>query len=86
MRKALPAGGLLVTRVGDAGAGLPFHICDWVDRMVTFVRGHRLPTLYCRRLEEWIGLLEKLGFQVETLSMSAGKPFANVMLIARLPA
>lgn len=86
VRAALPPGGLLVTRVGDAGAGLPFHICNWVDRLVTYVRGHRLPTLYCRRLEEWIALLEKLGFQVETMAMSEGKPFANVMLVARVPA
>lgn len=80
---ALGPGGLLVTRVGDAAAGLPFHVCDWVDRAVTFVRGHRLPTLYYRTLTEWLNLLRGLGFAVETLPMSEGKPFANVMLIAR---
>lgn len=80
---ALTPGGILVTRVGDADAGLYFHVCDWVDRAVTFVRGHRLPTLYYRRLDEWVALLVRLGFQVETMPMSEGKPFANVMLIAR---
>jgi SAM-dependent methyltransferase len=80
---ALPKDGLLVTRVGDAAAGLPFHICDWVDRTVTFVRGHRLPTLWCRTLADWVKLLEGIGFRVETLPMSEGKPFANVMLTAR---
>ncbi|HZV53901.1 MAG TPA: class I SAM-dependent methyltransferase [Rhodocyclaceae bacterium] len=84
VRAALPTGGLLVTRVGDAAAGLPFHICDWLDRAVTFVRGHRLPTLYCRRLADWRELLRNLGFEVETMPMSKGKPFANVMLIARV--
>jgi cyclopropane fatty-acyl-phospholipid synthase-like methyltransferase len=86
IRAALPAGGLFLTRVGDAGAGLPYHICNWVDHAVTFVRGHRLPKLYCRKLAEWIELLKDLGFQVETVPMSQGKPFANIMLISRVPA
>ncbi|WP_428826226.1 class I SAM-dependent methyltransferase [Azonexus sp. IMCC34842] len=86
IRAALPAGGLFLTRVGDAGAGLRYHICNWVDRTVTFVRGHRLPTLYERKLADWVALLSQHGFQVETLPMSDGKPFANVMLICRVPA
>lgn len=85
IRAALPPGGLFLTRVGDAGAGLPYHICNWVDHAVTFVRGHRLPKLYCRRLAEWIELLRGQGFLVETMPMSDGKPFANVMLICRVP-
>jgi hypothetical protein len=85
VRAALAPGGLLVTRVGDASGGLPYHVCNWVDRAVTFVRGHRLPTLYGRRLSEWLALLRELGFDVQTTPMSEGKPFANVMLIARVP-
>ena len=81
---ALPPGGLFLTRVGDAGAGLPYHICNWVDHAVTFVRGHRLPTLYGRRLAEWVELLKGIGFQVEKMPMSEGKPFANIMLICRM--
>ena len=85
IRAALPPGGLFLTRVGDAGAGLPYHICNWLDHAVTFARGHRLPTLYGRRLAEWIDVLKNLGFQVETMPMSEGKPFANIMLICRVP-
>ncbi|MBU1236384.1 MAG: class I SAM-dependent methyltransferase [Gammaproteobacteria bacterium] len=85
VRAALPPGGVFLTRVGDAEAGLYFHVCDWVDRAVTFVRGHRLPTLYYRSLADWAELLRKLGFEVETVPMSEGKPFANVMLVARVP-
>lgn len=80
IRQALPKGGLFLTRVGDASAGLPYHLCNWVDHTVTFVRGHRLPRLYCRTLQEWVSLLESLDFQVSTMSMTEGKPFANVML------
>lgn len=83
---ALPAGGLFLTRIGDAGAGLPFHVSNWVDHAVTFARGHRLPRLYCRRLDEWRALLTGVGFDVQASDMSEGKPFANVMLVCRVPA
>jgi len=86
IRAALPAGGLFLTRVGDASAGLPYHLCNWVDHAVTFIRGHRLPRLYCRPLSEWIALLESLGFSVETDPMNDIKPFANVMLVCRVSA
>ncbi|MGB0129593.1 MAG: class I SAM-dependent methyltransferase [Rhodocyclaceae bacterium] len=82
VRAALPVGGRLITRVGDASAGLPFHICDAVDRAATFVRGHRLPHLHCRPLHGWTALLESLGFRVHTAPMNTGKPFANVMISA----
>jgi len=86
VRAALPPGGRLITRVGDAEGGLPFRVSNWVDHAVTFVRGHRLPQLYCRPLRAWRALLEQLGFEVASQPMSHGKPFANVMLVARLPA
>jgi SAM-dependent methyltransferase len=86
IRAALSPGGLFLTRVGDASAGLPYHVCNWVDRTVTFIRGHRLPRLYCRQLADWVQLLEGIGFTVETDPMSKGKPFANVMLVCRVPA
>ncbi len=82
VRAALPPGGRLITSVGDAAAGLPFHLCDAVDRVVTFVRGHRLPHLFCRPLDAWLRLLESEGFAVRTAPMNGGKPFANVMISA----
>ncbi|MBA4261650.1 MAG: methyltransferase type 11 [Comamonadaceae bacterium] len=82
---ALPPGGLFLTRVGDASAGLPFHISNWVDHVATFGRGHRLPRLYCRSLAEWTALLTQTGFEVNHSPMSEGRPFANVMLVCRVP-
>jgi cyclopropane fatty-acyl-phospholipid synthase-like methyltransferase len=82
---ALPPGGLFLTRVGNAAAGLPYHLCNWVDHAVTFVRGHRLPQLYCRPLDEWTALLARTGFDVDAVPMNEGKPFANVMLVCRVP-
>jgi SAM-dependent methyltransferase len=83
VRAALPAGGTFLTRVGDAAGGLSFHVCNWVDRMAFFMRGHRLDRLYCRTLSEWLALLEKHGFEAAPLPMNQGTPFANVMLIAK---
>lgn len=83
LRSAMPSGGVFITRVGDASAGLPFHICNWVDRAVFYLRGHGLCRLYCRTLDEWISVLNRTGFSVEPLPMSGNKPFANVMLVAK---
>jgi hypothetical protein len=81
---ALPMGGLFLTRIGDASAGLPFHVSNWVDHVVTFMRGHRLPRLYCRNLGDWKNLLSEVGFDVESDAMNEGKPFANIMLVCRV--
>lgn len=84
VRAALAPGGTLLLRVGDAAAGLPFRISNWVDAVVTFVRGHRLSRLYCRALGDWQALLHQLGFAVEAIPMHQGTPFANILLVARL--
>ena len=84
LRDALAPDGLLLLRVGDADGGLPFRISNWVDRTVTFIRGHRLGRLYCRPLSAWVTALEALGFRVRTVPASQGTPFANVLLEARL--
>ena len=86
VREALTPGGALLLRVGDAAAGLRFRISNWVDLAVTFVRGHRLARLHCRPLAEWQRLLQDLGFAVEVIPMHEGTPFANMLLVARLPA
>lgn len=85
IRDAVGPGGLFITRVGDASAGLPFKLSNWVDHLVTFSRGHRLPRLYCRSLADWRALLRDVGFDVQSVPMSGALPFANVMLVCRVP-
>lgn len=80
---SLQGRGVLLLRIGDADGGWGFMISQWVDRIVTRVRGHRLQRLYCRPLPQWQGLLESLGFEVESRPMSQGTLFSNVLLIAR---
>jgi SAM-dependent methyltransferase len=77
-------GARLLLRVGDAGSRRGFAISQWVDRIVTLVRGHRVPPTFGRPLPEWIGLLDGLGFAVTPLPMSQGTPFANVLLVGTL--
>jgi O-methyltransferase involved in polyketide biosynthesis len=84
VRHALPAGGTLLLRIGDAAAKRGFAASQWVDRIVTFVRGHRVVPQFCRTLAEWQAQLESLGFAVRSQPMSEGTPFANVLLVAHV--
>jgi cyclopropane fatty-acyl-phospholipid synthase-like methyltransferase len=85
IRSALRPGGVFVTRVGDAHAGLRFRISQWVDRCISFVQGHRLSRMWCRSAANWTLALQRRGFTVQACPMSTGTPFANVMLVCRVP-
>jgi cyclopropane fatty-acyl-phospholipid synthase-like methyltransferase len=81
VRAALPLKGLLLLRIGDAGAGLRFRYSQWIDRLVMSCRGHSCGALHCRSIAEWRELLHQCGFEVEATPMSEGTRFANVLLI-----
>jgi SAM-dependent methyltransferase len=80
---ALAPGGILLLRVADAGSGIRFTIGKYIDQTVLLTHHHRAPRVYCRPLPEWLEVLARTGFDSTTLPMSAGTPFANMMLIAR---
>lgn len=82
VRAALRPQGRLLLRVGDASSRRGFVISQWVDRIVTLIRGHRVPPTFGRPLAEWVALLQRLGFRVQPVPMSRGTPFANVLLVA----
>jgi len=84
VRDALAPAGVLLLRIGDAKARRGFLASQWVDRAVTFVRGHRVAPQFGRTLAQWIAQLEALGFNVQCRPMSQGTPFANVLLVGRL--
>jgi SAM-dependent methyltransferase len=83
VRSALAPHGTLLLRVADEAPTLRFRCTVFVDRIVMAARGHRLPRLWCRPAAAWRSQLERLGFEVEARPMSAGTPFANVLLVAR---
>lgn len=82
-RAALAPEGVLLLRVGDAGSGIRFTLGKYVDQTVLLTHHHRTPRVYCRSAREWQEVLATAGFQCEARPMSAGTPFANIMLIAR---
>lgn len=85
VRAVLAPHGVLLLRVGDAAGGVGFALSKLVDRIVVLLRCGRLLRLNCRPASEWRSLLEQLGFLTEALPMSQGTPFANVLLVGRLP-
>ena len=84
VRQAVPAGGSLLLRVGDGASKRGFITRQWVDAVVSFVRGQRLTRQFGRTLAQWIAQLESLGFDVRSQPMSAGTPAGNMLRAARL--
>jgi 2-polyprenyl-3-methyl-5-hydroxy-6-metoxy-1,4-benzoquinol methylase len=79
---ALCPGGKLLLRVGDTARGWRFGVTLASDWIATTARGTFQRRFWCRPLHDWIGLLEATGFEVQTQPMSAGTPFANVLVTA----
>jgi cyclopropane fatty-acyl-phospholipid synthase-like methyltransferase len=79
---ALPRGGRFVTRVADAAAGARYAATRAGDWLVTFARGTPWPRFHCRTAAEWSAALERRGLRAGAEPMSAGTPFANVLLDA----
>lgn len=85
IRAALDSGGLLIARVGNAQGGWRFRLSQWVDIAMANVQGHRILALHSRSLTDWVRALERRGFTVSQQAMSTGTPFANALLVARVP-
>ncbi|GGC07347.1 hypothetical protein GCM10007205_15650 [Oxalicibacterium flavum] len=75
--------GVLLLRVGDAAGGLPFRFSNWVDNVVTSIRGHRTLPTFCRSIADWQGAIAAIGFSVQAMPMNEGTPFANILLVCR---
>jgi SAM-dependent methyltransferase len=86
VRDALLPHGRLLLRVGDMASRRGFAASQWVDRIVTWARGHRVPPTFGRPLAQWHHTLDQLGFKVSAIPQSQGTPFANVLLVADLKA
>ena len=79
---ALRADGRLLLRIGDEQGGLGFRVSQWVDRVITRIRGHRVTPTFCRPLADWVLLLQGKGLNVQAIPMHQGTPFANILLRA----
>ena len=82
VRAALPIGGRLVLRIGDAAARRGYAASRWVDRCVWLARGNGFGRPAGRTLAAWQERLAELGFAVASEPVQGGPPFANVLLVA----
>ena len=82
VRQHLPPHGKLLIRVANASAGPRYWWTLLIDHVVAGWRGHTFSRFYCRPLDGWISLLERLGFSCETQPMSQGTPFDNILIVA----
>lgn len=83
VHRALSPDGLLLLRVGDAGAGLRFRIGQCWDEAAMLIRSRDPRRLHYRTVAQWRDLLVECGFESEAISTREGTPFANVLLCAR---
>ena len=80
--RTLQPGGTLLLREGNAAGGLRYHVTSLAEHICCLWRGQGRQALHYRSAAEWIALLEDLGFSVDSLPMSQGTPFANVLFRA----
>ena len=83
-RNALSPGGVLLLRVHDAAAPLRFAFGLWVDRLTMLLHGGGYGRLVGRSLDALRTRLEQLGFEVSSSQMNGRRPFANLLIVARL--
>jgi SAM-dependent methyltransferase len=82
---ALLANGTLILRVADPDTGTRTTLTTHGDRLASLLRGEVWGAYHLRSVSEWTKLLESIGLKVQTMPMSHGTPFANVLLVARKP-
>lgn len=82
---ALPSGGRLLLRAGDASMGLKFRFTLFTDWLITLIRGSVQWHFWTRRGQEWLQLVRDVGFRADIQQMDEGTPFANVLIVAHRP-
>lgn len=80
---ALAPGGLLLIREPDMAAGARFTVTRLAEAFYGLCRGRFKQRYHYRAAAEWTHLLADAGFSAKPRPMSAGTPFANVLIEAR---
>jgi uncharacterized protein (DUF2062 family)/trans-aconitate methyltransferase len=82
----LEPGGVLLMREPDAAGGLRFLATRLAERLCALARGHLRQRFHYRSAAAWRELLATCGLGVSDAEpLSAGTPYANVLLAARRP-
>ena len=79
---AISPGGLLLIREADAAAGFSFRLTRAAEMFAAWWRGPG-QGFHFRSRAQWNELLAKNGFVIETMPMSEGTPFSNLLWLAR---
>lgn len=79
---ALTENGRLILRVGNAAGGIWFKLSYWYDRFIWFLRVRKDNPLYCRSLDEWLEILDSIGFETSQIPLGSGVSLANVFIAA----
>ena len=80
--QSLQPGGVLLLREANATGGWRFYVTRLAEQILGLWRGQGGLPLYYRSTAAWIALLQELGFSVESVPMSQGTPFSNVLFRA----
>ena len=80
--QALLANGAMILRVADPESGMRTMLTRHGDRIASLLRGEIWGAYHLRPLPQWTSLLQSMGLQVQSIPMSQGTPFANVLLVA----
>ena len=81
--QSLSGGGSLILRVADISAGWRFHAGMAADRFGSLLTARGLPKHHHRPIEQWLHLLDRIGFEPNVESNVAEKSFANVVVWAK---
>ena len=84
-RAALRPGGALILRAHDASSAARYRLGLWIDRITMLLHGGGFAPLAGRAPAAWRATLEALGLTVETTPMNGRPPFANLLIVARVP-
>ena len=82
---SLTAGGIIVVREADAGAGWRFRAVQIGNRMKAFAAGNWRQPFCFRRAADWSRWFGEAGFEVDARSAGEGTPFGNVLFVLRFP-
>lgn len=83
MAGRLAAGGVMLVREADAGAGWGFRAVRAGNRLKAIAVGRWRQTFHFRSAAEWTALFEQMGFAVTPRAAGEGTPFANVLFMLR---
>ncbi len=84
--RSLRGGGLLIMRVADISAGWRFHAGTAMDHVGSLLSARAVSRHFHRPIDEWMQMLDGLGFEPSVEPAGPEKSFANVLLWARASA